>query len=114
MNIYILEREEKKTKQQMACISFFSLKDKKKHYVFVFFKACAIGTFKSTINDNHRCDPCPLNSYTKDKGASSCTCNDGFFRLNASVFNSPCIGKLSNIINKLLKIFNFLINRKSY
>jgi hypothetical protein len=114
MNIYILEREKKKRSNRWHAYLFFLLKTKKKHYVFVFFKACAIGTFKSTINDNHRCDPCPLNSHTKDKSASSCICNDGFFRLNASVFNSPCIGKLSNIINKLLKIFNFLINRKSY
>ncbi|CAF0888020.1 unnamed protein product [Rotaria sordida] len=55
-------------------------------------KACSIGTFKSTINNNHRCERCPLNSHTKDKGASSCICNDGFFRLNTSLSNSPCIG----------------------
>ncbi|CAF4090936.1 unnamed protein product [Rotaria socialis] len=55
-------------------------------------KACSIGTFKSTISNNYRCERCPLNSHTKDKGASSCICNDGFFRLNASLSNSPCFG----------------------
>jgi len=59
---------------------------------FYIFKACSIGTFKSTINNKNRCEPCPLNSYTKEKGASSCTCNDGFFRLNSSLLNTPCIG----------------------
>ncbi|UJR30946.1 hypothetical protein I4U23_018458 [Adineta vaga] len=55
-------------------------------------KACSIGTFKSTISNNQRCEPCPLNSHTKDRGASSCICNDGFFRLNTSLLKSPCIG----------------------
>ncbi|CAF0852909.1 unnamed protein product [Adineta ricciae] len=54
--------------------------------------ACSIGTYKSTISNNQRCEPCPLNSYTKDKGASSCLCNDGFFRLNTSLSKSACIG----------------------
>jgi len=54
-------------------------------------KACSMGYFKSTINNEQRCETCPLNSFTKEKGASSCHCHDGFFRLNASLFQSPCI-----------------------
>lgn len=84
-------------KQQMASISFLLGRSKKKHIFFLlFFPACPIGSFKSTISNNHRCEPCPLNSYTRDKSATSCLCNDGFFRLNASLFNSPCVGKLSS------------------
>jgi hypothetical protein len=83
-----------------------SLKDKKNIISLLSFKACSIGTFKSTINNNHRCEPCPLNSYTKDKGAPSCLCNDGFFRLNVSLSNSPCIGKLLYLINKLFQMFS--------
>lgn len=60
---------------------------------FFFFVVCPIGTFKSIISNDHHCEQCPLNSYTKDKGSSLCTCNDGFFRLNSSKIDSPCIGK---------------------
>lgn len=51
-----------------------------------------MGYFKATTNNEQRCETCPLNSFTKEKGASSCLCHDGFFRLNASLFQSPCIG----------------------
>lgn len=84
-------------KEQMASTSLRFRRYKKKITSFFFllsFPACSIGSFKSTISNNHRCEPCPLNSYTRDKAATSCLCNDGFFRLNASLFNSPCIGKL--------------------
>ena len=60
---------------------------------FLICLACSMGYFKSTINNEQRCEACPLNSYTKEKGATSCLCQDGFFRLNASLFQSPCIGK---------------------
>lgn len=58
-----------------------------------FVSVCSIGTYKSTVSNNERCQQCPLNSHTIDKGSSLCICNDGFFRLNSSIFNSPCIGK---------------------
>ncbi|CAF0812320.1 unnamed protein product [Rotaria sordida] len=54
-------------------------------------KVCPLGTYKSTISNNDRCEQCPLNSYTISKGSLSCICNDGFFRLNSSIVNSPCI-----------------------
>ncbi|CAF1122630.1 unnamed protein product [Adineta steineri] len=58
-------------------------------------KVCPIGTFKSKISNDYRCEPCPLNSHTKDKGSSLCTCNDRFFRLNSSIINSSCISEPS-------------------
>jgi hypothetical protein len=58
-----------------------------KSYLIILL-VCPIGTFKSTISNEHRCEQCPLNSHTKDKGSSLCICNEGFFRLNSS-----CIGK---------------------
>jgi len=61
--------------------------------IVIIFLVCPIGTYKSTISNDHRCEQCPLNSHTNDKGSSFCICNDGFFTLNSSILNSPCIGK---------------------
>ncbi|CAF0904971.1 unnamed protein product [Adineta ricciae] len=52
---------------------------------------CSLGTFKSTVSNEQRCEQCPLNSHTKEKGSTSCICNQSFFRLNSSVINSSCI-----------------------
>ncbi|CAF0874300.1 unnamed protein product [Didymodactylos carnosus] len=54
-------------------------------------KACAAGKFKNSIG-NELCHKCPLNSHTMNNGSSYCNCDDGFFRINASLFTSPCIG----------------------
>ncbi|CAF0868855.1 unnamed protein product [Adineta ricciae] len=54
---------------------------------------CSLGTFKSTVSNEQRCEQCPLNSHTKEKGSTSCICNQDFFRLNSSVINSSCIAR---------------------
>ncbi|CAF3985128.1 unnamed protein product [Rotaria magnacalcarata] len=58
-------------------------------------KVCPIGTYKSTASNFDRCQLCPLNSHAYDKGSTLCICNDGFFRLNSSIYSTPCIGSPS-------------------
>ena len=52
-----------------------------------------MGLYKSTISNEDRCEQCPMNSHTNERGTAVCRCDDGFFRFNSSVENSPCIGK---------------------
>ncbi len=54
---------------------------------------CLEGTFKSDIG-NSQCKPCPLNSWTPSNGYKSCICNNGYFRPDENLINSPCIRKL--------------------
>ncbi len=63
------------------------------HSDWLFVLVCPIGTYKSTVSNDHHCEQCPLNSHTNDKGAAFCLCDDGFFRLNSSIVDSSCIGK---------------------
>ena len=62
---------------------------------FFFLLVCPIGTFKSTAGNDHPCQKCPPNSYTKETGSTVCICRSGFFRLNSSSLTSACIGEKS-------------------
>ena len=55
--------------------------------MLIILLVCPIDTYKSTISNANRCEQCPLNSHTNEKGSDECLCNDGFIRLNSS-----CIG----------------------
>lgn len=91
--MYLNVKRKARTDGTHSLFLFETKKERIDFRFFYFIQACSIGTYKSTISNNQRCERCPLNSHTKDKGASSCICNDGFFRLNASLYNSPCFGK---------------------
>ena len=108
MNIHTLQRTStrKRSSRCSSPLHLFKTRRKRKRTVSShhssLFVACPIGSFKSTISNDHRCEPCPLNSFTRDKGAASCLCQDGFFRLNASLFHSGCIGNQRDIHKNLV------------
>lgn len=64
----------------MVCVSFFPI-------------ACRIGYYKSLSTDT-TCAKCPPHSYSVWEGATSCTCDRGFFRADNDAASMPCTRKL--------------------
>ena len=62
------------------CVSFFPV-------------ACKIGYYKALSTDA-TCAKCPPHSYSVWEGATSCTCDRGFFRADNDAASMPCTRKL--------------------
>ncbi|KAM9299146.1 LOW QUALITY PROTEIN: ephrin type-A receptor 2 [Gastrophryne carolinensis] len=52
-------------------------------------QACKPGFFKSDASDNP-CRPCPEHTELSSEGATSCPCEDGYFRATSDSMSSPC------------------------
>ena len=55
--------------------------------------ACKIGYYKALSTDA-ACAKCPPHSYSVWEGATSCTCDRGFFRADNDAASMPCTRKL--------------------
>ena len=60
---------------------------------FCFPLACKIGYYKALSTDA-ACAKCPPHSYSVWEGATSCTCDRGFFRADNDAASMPCTRKL--------------------
>ncbi|KAK2490807.1 hypothetical protein MC885_021074 [Smutsia gigantea] len=60
-------------------------------YCFFFFfpLACRIGYYKA-LSADATCAKCPPHSYSVWEGATSCTCDRGFFRADGDAASMPC------------------------
>lgn len=61
--------------------------------LFFFPVACKIGYYKALSTDA-TCAKCPPHSYSVWEGATSCTCDRGFFRADNDAASMPCTRKL--------------------
>ncbi|KAG9482724.1 hypothetical protein GDO78_011395 [Eleutherodactylus coqui] len=52
-------------------------------------QACKAGYFKAEAS-NSPCQPCPEHTEPSSAGATSCLCQDGFFRATVDPISSPC------------------------
>ncbi|KAJ3586862.1 hypothetical protein NHX12_013254 [Muraenolepis orangiensis] len=59
-------------------------------------RACISGFFKATQGD-HECLPCPVNSRTNNKGATSCVCRNGFYRTDSDPPQMACTSQQTSL-----------------
>ncbi|XP_069506480.1 ephrin type-B receptor 5-like isoform X2 [Ambystoma mexicanum] len=53
-------------------------------------RACSPGTYKMSIGENSKCEPCPRHSHAPNIGSALCICQDGFYRTTTDSPKDPC------------------------
>ena len=56
---------------------------------------CPIGKYKPEISNQQECLTCPDNSWSSNLASNSCTCLDGYYRINTQNTNTSCIRNYS-------------------
>ncbi|KAM4702700.1 LOW QUALITY PROTEIN: ephrin type-A receptor 2 [Rhinophrynus dorsalis] len=66
-------------------------------------QACQPGFFKTDVS-NSPCLPCPENTEPSDEGATSCPCNDGYFRATTDTSSVACTRKFPSVPRDLTAV----------
>ena len=57
----------------------------------MYFLACPQGKYKLEASNEQECKYCPINSWTESIGETRCECKDGYYRLDVTEYDAPCI-----------------------